>query len=268
MPQGGQYVDLMRPALAWNSMVVWANGKNIETWLNGIKVTDIVIGSPDYMNRYKLSKFYPGCTDLFGQKNTSGKLVVQDHGGGLRIWMRNNKIRPIIPGGKLASPVITPNGGTFTGTTKVTLDAGITGATIRYTLDGTDPMDTSPIYVDSLGLMISSSTSLKARTFRATFLMSDIVNANFTIGSTGMNTVKPPIMPQWNYASNNQKIYITYPSEVPLLFEIISLEGKVRQKESVTSETKAISLVGLVSGIYWVHLQSENWNQTQKIILP
>lgn len=181
---GGQYYDstFAKPWDEWNHGVIWAEGNHIEHWLNGRKVVDAVIGSAEWEARYKNSKFYPGCGSDFS-KHPSGMLGVQDHGGGLIVWIRNLKVRPFTPGAKLPAPLITPAGGNFQGTVKASLDAAVTGALVRYTLDGSDPTESSPLFQDSL--VLSHTATLKARTFRARFQASDAAAATFTLGGSG-----------------------------------------------------------------------------------
>jgi hypothetical protein len=80
---------------------------------------------------------------------------------------------------QVATPVIAPNGGTFTGGVNVALSCATGGAQIRYTLDGTSPTAGSDLY--STQLAITSNTTVKARGFRAGWLPGDVAEASFTI---------------------------------------------------------------------------------------
>jgi thermitase len=80
---------------------------------------------------------------------------------------------------KVATPSISPNGGTFFGLTSVTLSCSTTGATIRYTTDGTTPTTSSTLYTGSFPL--SSSSTVKARGFKSDYTESDVAPASFTI---------------------------------------------------------------------------------------
>ena len=182
---GAAYVDLAKPYDQWNRGTVWADGNLMEHWLNGKKVNDYTIGTPDWLERFKLSKYYglcPGDQDTWA-RHPSGLIGMQDHGGGLRVWFRNIKIRPFTPGEKLVAPLIAPAGGMVNGNTRVTLEAAIIGSTLRYTLDGSDPTPASPIYQDSL--ILKSAATLKARTYRNGFQTSDVATALFTANGTG-----------------------------------------------------------------------------------
>jgi hypothetical protein len=77
------------------------------------------------------------------------------------------------------SPTIYPNGSTFFDSTEVSLTADDIAYTIRYTLDGTDPDLTSPIY--NKALTIKDSTFLKARVYINDETFSDVSAASFSI---------------------------------------------------------------------------------------
>jgi hypothetical protein len=66
-------------------------------------------------------------------------------------------------GAKKSPVVFSPSGGAFVGHTMVKLSTRSGSATIRYTLDGSDPSETSPVY--SAPLQITNSTQLRARIF-------------------------------------------------------------------------------------------------------
>lgn len=82
---------VVRPAGEWNAVRILVNGHHIEHWLNGVKVVDAELGSPDWEARVKRSKFatMPG----YG-KNDTGYIGLQDHGD--RVAYRNIRIR-ILP---------------------------------------------------------------------------------------------------------------------------------------------------------------------------
>ena len=65
-----------------------------------------------------------------------------------------------LPPAAVATPVFTPSTGTYYAAQTVTITCATEGATIHYTLDGTTPTATSPIYTTALTL--DTATTLKA----------------------------------------------------------------------------------------------------------
>lgn len=83
-------MDVLRPAGEWNESRIVAKGKHIEHWLNGFKVVDIVVDSPDYMEKIAKSKF----ANMAGfAREATGRIVLQDHGN--VVSFRNIKIRKL-----------------------------------------------------------------------------------------------------------------------------------------------------------------------------
>lgn len=79
---------VVKPAGEWNQVRILVNGSQVEQWLNGTKVVEYELGSADWAQRVKASKFaeWPD----YGLAKT-GYIGLQDHGN----WVayRNIKIR-------------------------------------------------------------------------------------------------------------------------------------------------------------------------------
>ncbi|HEX3159586.1 MAG TPA: DUF1080 domain-containing protein [Gemmatimonadaceae bacterium] len=78
----------VKPAGQWNSARLVVNGAHVEHWLNGTKVVDYELWSPDWEARVQASKFAsaPG----YGRAKR-GRIGLQDHGD--RVAFRNILIR-------------------------------------------------------------------------------------------------------------------------------------------------------------------------------
>ncbi len=85
--------NVVNPAGEWNHVRVVAQGPRIEHWMNGTKIVEYEVGSPEWDRRVADSKFaeYPG----FGEA-MEGRIGLQDHGN--TVWFRDIRVRPLPPG--------------------------------------------------------------------------------------------------------------------------------------------------------------------------
>ena len=81
---------------------------------------------------------------------------------------------------QVADPVLMPASCFFSPSTNVTIACATSGATIRYTLNGSEPDETSAVY--SAPIPLTATTTVKARAFAANKDPSDIVFATYTLG--------------------------------------------------------------------------------------
>ena len=80
--------------------------------------------------------------------------------------------------GTLTAPTVSPAAGTYTSSVSVTLSCA-TGATARYTLDGSNPTSTSTAYASPIS--IAKTTTLNAGCFRTDYTSSAVTSAAYTI---------------------------------------------------------------------------------------
>ena len=82
---------IVKPGGEWNSTLIVANGNNVQHWLNGQKLLEYDIASPDWEAKIKASKFiaYPH----YGRAPRGYIGIQGDHDGALSI--RNVRIREI-----------------------------------------------------------------------------------------------------------------------------------------------------------------------------
>ncbi len=79
----------------------------------------------------------------------------------------------------IATPTFTPSGGTYPTTQYVTLNCDTNDATIRYTLDGSEPTSSSPIYSNQI--LLNSTTVIKAKAFVVGMPESETASTTYTI---------------------------------------------------------------------------------------
>ncbi|HEX7122900.1 MAG TPA: chitobiase/beta-hexosaminidase C-terminal domain-containing protein [Gemmatimonadaceae bacterium] len=93
---------------------------------------------------------------------------------------------------KASPPSLTPGTGTYGTGTPVSIETATPGAVVRYTLDGTDPTETSTVY--SAPLSLTTTGTIKARAYRAGWTSSDSAAATYwvTEGAVASPLLLPP----------------------------------------------------------------------------
>ena len=81
----------------------------------------------------------------------------------------------------VATPTFSPPGGTYISAQSVRITCATSGATIRYTTNGTEPTANSPTY--SSPINVSSTTTIKAKGFKNGWTPSSIASASYNIQS-------------------------------------------------------------------------------------
>src|SRR6185312_6802090 len=78
----------------------------------------------------------------------------------------------------VATPTITPNGGTFSSSVAVTLLSTTAGNSIYYTTDGSAPTQNATLYTGTM--TVTSNTTVKAAAFKSGYNPSAVAAATFT----------------------------------------------------------------------------------------
>lgn len=95
------------------------------------------------------------------------------------------------PPPQVAAPTFSPAAGTYSSAQNVTLSSSTSGATIRYTTNGTAPTSSSGT-VYSGAISIASTTTLKAIAYKSGMTDSNVSSATYTITSNGLDPNAPP----------------------------------------------------------------------------
>ncbi|WP_174240681.1 chitobiase/beta-hexosaminidase C-terminal domain-containing protein, partial [Granulicella sp. S156] len=86
-----------------------------------------------------------------------------------------------------STPAFSPAGGSYTGTQSVILSTTTSGATLRYTTNGTTPSETNGT-VYSAPISLSASATLQAIAYKSGYTDSPIASASYTITGSGLPT--------------------------------------------------------------------------------
>ncbi len=116
-------------------------------------------------------------TDAPIQASYNNGTVTSTLTGTLTVTQTPTVAAPVIAGTDALGRVI-PASGRFNGTLTVTLQCATQGASIRYTLDGTDPTASSTLYSGSFSL--TATTTVKAKAFLTGYTPSATALATFT----------------------------------------------------------------------------------------
>jgi len=120
------------------------------------------------------------------------------------------------------SPVFNPAPGTYTNPISVSVNPQThpLGATLRYTTDGTDPNETSPIYTSAIQLATDSNTTIKVRGYATGWVPSEVYTATYVV--TGTVSFSGPLFdpPAGNYTTAQMVSIIAniYPSGATLRY--------------------------------------------------
>lgn len=117
------------------------------------------------------------------------RLVVDGISGSTTTWASINELDlfgTVATGGTVAAPSFNPAAGSYSGAQSVTISTTTSGASIRYTLDGSTPTSTSGT-VYSGPVTISTSSTLKAVAYKSGMTDSTVTSGAYTItgGGTG-----------------------------------------------------------------------------------
>ncbi len=108
---------------------------------------------------------------------------------------------PSRPGGqeRCAMPVFDPPPGDFAGEIAVAIQTSTPGAEIRWTLDGSDPDDASPLYASPVP--IDSTSTLKAKAMRDGYLPSEIATGQYRVLACSLAVLSPNGGETWTAAT-------------------------------------------------------------------
>jgi regulation of enolase protein 1 (concanavalin A-like superfamily) len=105
-----------------------------------------------------------------------------------------------------AAPTFSPGGGSYTSAQSVTIATTTSGASIRYTIDGSTPSETAGTLYSG-PVTISSSTTLKAIAYASGFSDSSVASANYTINLP--QVAAPTFSPAGGNYSSAQSVAIS-----------------------------------------------------------
>jgi uncharacterized repeat protein (TIGR03803 family) len=108
---------------------------------------------------------------------------------------------------QVAEPTFSLAGGTYTSAQAVSITTSTSGATIRYTTDGSEPSETNGTVYTGTSVPISVSTTLQAIAYEIGFADSNVTTATYNISLP--QAVAPAFNPGAGAYDNDQSVSIT-----------------------------------------------------------
>jgi alpha-tubulin suppressor-like RCC1 family protein len=165
---------------------------------------------------------------------------------------------------QLGNPGMSPAPGTYTAAQSVTLSHSISGTTIRYTTDGTDPDTSSPIY--SSPIAVSVSTTIKAKAWRNGYDPSGVQTGVYTLKvpmpsiSPGTNTYNVPQSVTMSHGLAGTTIFYTNDGTTPTPLST--------QYTSPIPVDQPITLKAIASKPGWINSDVRSATYTMKVGIP
>jgi alpha-tubulin suppressor-like RCC1 family protein len=82
---------------------------------------------------------------------------------------------------KVATPSLTPAGGTYAAAQNVSFTCATPGAVVHYTTTGADPTEADTVIAEGASIPIAATSTVKARAFKSGLTPSDTVSADYSI---------------------------------------------------------------------------------------
>ena len=162
-------------------------------------------------------------------------------------------------GSQVEAVTFSPPGGAYTLPQSVALSSVTPGASIYYTIDGSEPTSASTLYTS--GINVSSTTTIKAIATKADYTDSAVSSANYTINLTVQRPVASVLTGSY---SNDQSVTL---STIPVAASIYyTLDGSAPTASSTLytgtitiNGTKTLKAVGIMSGYTNSGVMSETY---------
>jgi alpha-tubulin suppressor-like RCC1 family protein len=166
--------------------------------------------------------------------------------------------------GQLDVPTIAPAGGQYSSPQTVTISHWLSGVVIRYTTDGTDPTESSPLY--SGPIAVDQPTTVKARAWKSVFTPSAVRTAGYTFKAT------TPLFSVGSGTYNTQRI-VTITTTTPGATIRYTIDGSAPTSSSTLYSSSVIvdqtlTLRAIASRTAWIDSNIAVATYTMKVGAP
>jgi alpha-tubulin suppressor-like RCC1 family protein len=153
-----------------------------------------------------------------------------------------------ISSGTVATPSITPSGGAQTSPPLVAITTATSGATIRYTLDGSTPTAASAVFV--YPFLVKATTTVKAKAFKANYASSAVATTTYDVDASGA-AATPTIVPAGGWFATQQTVTISGPSGATLRYTIDGTDPTTSSTTITSGNTITVAKSQIVKVRAW-----------------
>jgi subtilisin family serine protease len=170
------FLSLLAPGSSIRSSVPIADGGGYQSWNGTSMATPHVAGAWALM---KQNKPTATVTEILNTLSSTGLSITDSKCTSvtkkrINVYQAYQNVMP-----QVATPTFSQPAGTYIGSVTVSISCTTSGATIRYTTDGTDPTSSSTQYTGPLTL--TTTTTLKARAFKTGMTDSEVASVIYTV---------------------------------------------------------------------------------------
>jgi alpha-galactosidase len=259
----GQYINYSLPSVAAGTYQVQMEykGNNTRGTLQ-LSVDGTNLGST--LDQYSAAQTYP--TTTFGNvtfgstgTHTIRLTVTGKNASSTGYGLSADKFVLVAQsgGGQVAAPTFSPAGGTYTSSQTVTITSSTSGASIRYTTDGSTPSETAGTIYSS-PVSVATTTTLKAIAYKSGMTDSTVASAAYTINSGGGGTTV-------SFEAENLT-YTPTGATASVQTDVNSSGGKwIVLSATATGQSISYAIPSVAAGTYQVQMEDKG-NNTRGIL--
>lgn len=179
-------------------------------------------------------------------------------GTDFQIFPRANADIELIQSEQVATPTFSPASGAYESQVEVAISCATEGASIYYTLDGSEPSNSSALYTTPI--VLTSSTTVKAIAYKEGMQNSEIAIADYQI-TTGISEVESATLIYPNPACQSLNIITTTAINH---VEIYTMAGQKVSEQRCNGTQVSLNVSSLSAGMYFMKIYTEEGVSTKK----
>jgi hypothetical protein len=183
-----------------------------------------------------------------------------------------------IPSSKVATPTFSPPSGTYSNGQSVTISCSTSGATIRFTSDGSEPTSSSDIYSDIT--LVAGTVTFKAKAFKSGMTASDTASATYTVELPPDVVATPTFNPPSGTYSSSQSVTISCSTSGATIRYTVggseptqsstTYSGPISVSTTTTIKAKAfksgMTASNTASATYTINMPGNMWDLTLSVV--